>query len=389
ALLNANITSDLAEGGQQTLNKLRQASIEHKPYDILILDWKMPDIDGLQVAAIINQEFKANKPKIIMLSAFDFSHMRQQAKHLGINHFIEKPFTTSELINKLQEAAFNIKTNSSLSFTEIKNVPDLSGKRILLAEDNKLNQKVALGFLKYTKAQVVLVENGLEVIDTFKKQADFDCILMDIQMPEMDGLTATTILRDELNCRIPIIAMTANAMQIDIQKSTAVGMTAHINKPIDPEYFYQVLAEIVLTSSSALLSNSLPSITQSEDIAAHNSIDKLLVMDQQNAMQKLFVDEETFTSILQDFVDKGPVINTLATLIENRAYQDINKIIHDALPALTYIGAYNLAMLAKSLEVIIFNKKQENNQSFNEQLNLFNHAMVALVLIIKKQLAYS
>jgi two-component system sensor histidine kinase/response regulator len=101
------------------------------------------------------------------------------------------------------------------------------------------------------------------------------------------------------------------------------------------------------------------------------------------------VDEETFTSILQDFVDKGHVINTLATLIENRAYQDINKIIHDALPALTYIGAYNLAMLAKSLEVIIFNKKQENNQSFNEQLNLFNHAMVALVLIIKKQLAYS
>jgi two-component system sensor histidine kinase/response regulator len=212
---------------------------------------------------------------------------------------------------------------------------------------------------------------------------------MDIQMPEMDGLTATTILRDELNCRIPIIAMTANAMKIDLQKSTDVGMTAHINKPIEPEYFYQVLAEIILTSSPVLSSNSLPSTTQSEDIATNHSIDKLLVMDQQNAMQMLFVDEETFTSILQDFVDKGPVINTLATLIENRAYQDINKIIHDALPALTYIGAYNLAMLAKSLEATIFNKKQENNQSFNEQLKLFNQAMVSLVLLIKKQLAYS
>ncbi len=215
--------------------------------------------------------------------------MRQQAKHLGIHHFIAKPFTTSELINKIQEAALNIKTNSSFSFTEMKNVPDLSGKRILLAEDNKLNQKVALGFLKYTKAQVVLVENGLEVIDTFKKQADFDCILMDIQMPEMDGLTATTILRDELNCRIPIIAMTANAMKIDLQKSTAVGMTAHINKPIDPEYFYQVLAEIVLTSSPAFLSNSLPSTTQSTYIAAHHRIDKLVVMNQQQANQQIFV----------------------------------------------------------------------------------------------------
>jgi HPt (histidine-containing phosphotransfer) domain-containing protein len=106
-------------------------------------------------------------------------------------------------------------------------------------------------------------------------------------------------------------------------------------------------------------------------------------MDQQNAMRKLFVDEETFASILQDFVDKEPVINTLASLIENRAYQDINKIIHDALPALTYIGAYNLAMLAKSLEVTIFNKKQENNPNFNQQLSLFNQAMVALVVIIK------
>jgi CheY-like chemotaxis protein len=183
--------------------------------------------------------------------------------------------------------------------------------------------------------------------------------------------------------------MTANAMTIDLQKSTDVGMTAHINKPIDPEYFYQVLAEILLTRSQAHSSNSLPSATNLEDIATNHSIDKLLVMDQQNAMRKLFVDEETFASILQDFVDKEPVINTLASLIENRAYQDINKIIHDALPALTYIGAYNLAMLAKSLEVTIFNKKQENNPNFNQQLSLFNQAMVALVVIIKNQLADS
>ena len=387
ALLNAHITADLVDGGQQTLNKLRQASAEHQPYDILILDWKMPDIDGFQVAAIINQEFKADKPKIIMLSAFDFSHMRQGAKHLGIKYFIEKPFSASELINKLQEAAFNLKANASISFSEIKNVPDLSGKRILLAEDNNLNQKVALGFLKFTKAQVVLAENGLEVIDAFNNQADFDCILMDIQMPEMDGLIATSTLRNELNCTIPIIAMTANAMKQDIQKSTDVGMTAHINKPIDPEYFYQVLAEILLTSSQALSSNSLTSATGSGNLVTTLSLDKLLVMDQQKAMQKLFVDEESFTSILEDFVEKESVINTLDTLIKNNAYQDINKFIHDAIPALTYIGAYNLAKLAKSIESTIFNQKQENNQSFNEQLSLFNKAMVALIKELKSLLA--
>jgi CheY-like chemotaxis protein len=389
ALLNANISSDLADGGQQTLNKLRQASAAHQPYDILILDWKMPDIDGLQVAAIINQEFKANTPKIIMLSAFDFSHMRQQAKHLGIQYFIEKPFSASELINKLQEAVFNLKPNAAISFAEMKDVPDLSQKRILLAEDNKLNQKVALGFLKYTQAEVVLAENGLEVIAAFKNQAEFDCILMDIQMPEMDGLTATYKLRNEMNCQIPIIAMTANAMKLDIQKSTDVGMTAHINKPIDPEYFYQVLAEILLTNTLTLPENSSVTALATVEPSAKPVIEKMLIMEQQNAMQKHFLDEETFNSMLQDFVEKEPTINALGTLIEDKAYQGIYEITHDLLPALTYIGAYNLAKQAKSIESIIFTKKQANTQDFTQQLEQFHQAMFALVVKIKNQLALS
>ena len=388
-LQQVNIETDLADGGQETLNKLRLAATNQQPYDVLILDWKMPDIDGLQVAAIINQEFNLDKPKIIMLSAFDFSLMQQQARHLGIKAFIEKPFSASELINRLQEVAFNLKTNSSLRFAEMQNVPDLSTKRILLAEDNKLNQKVALGFLKYTKAEVILVENGLEVIDAYKHKGNFDCILMDVQMPEMDGLTATLTLRNELKCTLPIIAMTANAMKQDIQKSTAVGMTAHITKPIDPEYFYQVLAEILNVSSQPLSQKSQLSEINAKDQSTINPIEALLIMDQQNAMEKLYVDQDTFISMLEDFVEKEPVINTLSTLIETRDYQGIYKIIHDALPALTYIGAYNLAQLAKSIEATIFSKKQEKNQSFPEQLTRFNQAMLELVKKVKKQLADS
>jgi len=206
---------------------------------------------------------------------------------------------------------------------------------------------------------------------------------MDIQMPEMDGLTAATTLRNELNCSVPIIAMTANAMKIDLQKSTDAGMNAHINKPIDPEYFYQVLAEILLTNSQALPSNALPSVIESEALVTNQPIDKLIAMDQQKAMQHFFVDEETFTSLLEDFMEKETVIKSLETLIKNRAYQDINKIIHDTIPALTYIGAYDLAKLAKSIESTILHKKQENDQSFNKQLILFNKAMVALIKELK------
>lgn len=389
ALLNANINADAADGGQQTLRKLRQAAAANTPYDILILDWKMPDIDGLQVAAIINQELQTTKPKIIMLSAFDFSSMRQEATLLGIKHFIEKPFSASELINKLQEAAFNIKTNAAISFAEMQNVPDLSGKRILLAEDNKLNQKVALGFLKYTHAQVVLAENGFEALEVFKNQRSFDCILMDIQMPEMDGLTATSKLRNELSCDIPIIAMTANAMKSDLLKSTEVGMTAHISKPIDPEYFYQVLAEVLLVSSQALATHSPTSTLEVEDQSLMPPFESLLMMDQQNALQKLFVDQETFDSMLVDFVDKEPTINTLSTLIKNNSYEDIYKITHDVLPALTYIGAYNLAKLARSIESTLYNKKQQNTEDFTEQLKRFDQALLKLIVRIRNQLAQS
>ncbi|MGJ8679356.1 response regulator [Paraglaciecola sp.] len=380
-LRQANISTELAEGGQQTLNKLRLAQTKQKPYDLLILDWKMPDIDGLQVAAIINQEFSANKPKIIMLSAFDFSHMRQQAKDLGIKSFIEKPFSASELINTIQETTFNIKPSTSLQFTEMQNVPDLSAKRILLAEDNTLNQKVALGFLKYTKAEVILVENGLEVIEAYKHQEAFDCILMDIQMPEMDGLTATSTLRNEFGCTLPIIAMTANAMKQDIQKSTDVGMTAHITKPIDPAYLYQVLAEVLLASSPVLTQKSVPNIEEK----TIPSIETLLIMDHKNAMQKLFVDQESFASILDDFLEKEPVINTLSTFIEEHDYPGIYKVIHDMHPALAYIGAYNLAKLAKTLEGALFNKTQENDPTLNAQLTLFNQAMIALINELKSQ----
>jgi CheY-like chemotaxis protein/HPt (histidine-containing phosphotransfer) domain-containing protein len=234
-----------------------------------------------------------------------------------------------------------------------------------------------------------LVENGLEVIEAFKHQGNFDCILMDVQMPEMDGLTATLILRNELKCNLPIIAMTANAMNQDLQKSSAAGMTAHITKPIDPEYFYQVLAEILLASPQAIPQNSQQPELVEEEKSTINPIETLLIMDQPKAMQKLFVDEETFVSMLKDFVEKESTLKTLGTLIENSAYQDIYKITHDLLPTLTYIGADNLAKLAKSIESTIYNKTQQNTQEFAEQLTRFNQAMLELVVKIKNQLVDS
>lgn len=389
ALLQANINADLADGGRETLNKMRLAAADRKPYDILILDWKMPDLDGMEVAAILNQEFQANKPKIIMLSAFDFSRLREQARGLGVKFFIEKPFSASELINKLQELAFDIKVDTPLALTKSSNAPDLTGKRILLAEDNKLNLKVAMGFLKETNADVFWAKNGLKVLEMLNKGPDYDCILMDVQMPEMDGLTATHKIRNELQLDLPIVAMTAHAMKQDMEKSAAAGMTAHITKPIDPEYLYQVLTEVLLANSQQLLHKQLAQAAEKKSTSVESQIDDLLLMDRQKAMDTLFVNEEYFQSMLADFVTMKSSIETLASLIESKDYQRIYKVSHDAVSSLTYIGAYELAKLAKSVESVLNAQEQESTEGFEQQLILFNQALLQLVTKIERELAES
>lgn len=386
ALLQANINADLADGGEQALSKMRLAATDGKPYDILILDWKMPDLDGMEVVAIINQQFLANKPKIIMLSAFDFSQMREQAQHLGIKFFIEKPFSASELINKLQELAFNIKVDTDISLPKAQNIPDLIGKRILLAEDNKLNQKVAKGFLKDTKAEIFLAENGLEVLEFLDVGLEFDCILMDVQMPELDGLAATYKIRKEYNIDTPIIAMTAHAMKQDLEKSAAAGMTAHVTKPIDPEYLYQVLSEVLLAEpkSKEKLVDSNGTL---QAISSANQIEKLLLVDYQKARENLFMDEDCFQSMLVDFADMKPTIDSLESCIQEKDYQAIYKIAHDAVSTLTYIGAFELAKLAKSLEITLDRNEQDKTSGFKEQLTLFNEALVKLLDQVSSDLA--
>ena len=205
----ANIKADVATGGKEAVAKMRAAVGNSAPYDVLILDWNMPDIDGLEVAAIMKQEFSIKPPKVIMLYAFESPHMREQANQLGIRTFIKKPFSTSELVDKLQELCLNVNTRTLPA--DAAPVPNLRGTKILFAEDNTLNQKVTLGLLNDTHANIEVVSNGFEAIKALREDNSYDVVLMDIQMPVMDGLTAAKKIRDELKLTLPIIAMTAHA----------------------------------------------------------------------------------------------------------------------------------------------------------------------------------
>ena len=368
ALSVANINADIASGGEDAVVKMRAALATSSPYDVLILDWNMPDIDGLEVAAIMNQEFSIKQPKVIMLYAFESPRMREQANQLGIHSFIKKPFSTSELVDTLQELCLNVKSKALPK--DKPTVPNLKGTRILFVEDNALNQKVTIGLLTETKASIKVANNGLEAITILREDSAFDAVLMDIQMPVMDGLTAAKHIREELKLTLPIIATTAHAMQQDIDKSLAAGMDGHINKPVDPNRFFDVLVEVLDKRQSSATSE----VTNDKLIATGS----LTLIDKSKALETLLGDETLYNDLLNDFVALEGELSALKQAIDSHGYPSIAKIAHIFTTALRYIGAFPLAELASTIEITIKRNEHEADEEFNDKLEMLHNALVDL-----------
>ena len=204
----------------------------------------------------------------------------------------------------------------------------------------------------------------------------FDVVLMDIQMPIMDGLTAAKRIREELKLTLPIIAMTAHAMQQDIDKSHAAGMDGHINKPVDPNRFFDVLVEVLNDQKlHSIPSNEAPLGLASSDAFVPNS---LSFIDKKQAMQALLNDESLYTELTNDFVALGPELHALRTAIDEKDFSSIIRIAHIYTTALKYIGAYGLAELARSIELTIQQNEQDKVEGFFVQLNLLHSELTKM-----------
>jgi CheY-like chemotaxis protein/HPt (histidine-containing phosphotransfer) domain-containing protein len=207
------------------------------------MDWNMPLLDGIETTKKINTLCQQDKvPTIIMVSAFKQQSIINLAKDVGIDIFLQKPINPSILNNVLSETllgnkaiSFSEKIESSLKY----DIQKLQGGKILLVEDNLINQEIIIGLLDHSGIKIDIANNGKEAITLFKAN-HYEVILMDLQMPIMDGYEATRIIRVE-DKKLPIIALTANAMREDVAKTHAIGMNEHLNKPIDVEKLYKVL----------------------------------------------------------------------------------------------------------------------------------------------------
>ncbi len=237
--------SDQVGGGKQALELLQSAESNRKPYDIALLDWHMPEMDGMQLAQLIRAEPGYQSMRLVMLSSGGVGDEQAQAAKAGIDRYLNKPVRQSELhdcLSELQETPLNRRGGSTEPQSEVA-VASFNA-HILLAEDNRVNQIVAQEILYVLGCQVTTVENGLEAVEAVSNE-EYALLLMDCQMPELDGYAATRTIRvhEQQNGgqRIPIIALTANALEGDREKTLASGMDDYLSKPFTQEQLSAIL----------------------------------------------------------------------------------------------------------------------------------------------------
>ncbi|KJR41872.1 multi-sensor hybrid histidine kinase [Candidatus Magnetoovum chiemensis] len=243
-----NVTT--VECGKEAIEELKStaANKQQQQYQIILMDWKMPEIDGLETIHLIKENSELiNIPTIIMVTAHDSEELREAAKNLGVKLCLPKPIHPSALYNAIIELFGRLecaqikKDETEKAVTE--NFEDIKGAKIFLVEDHRINREIVIELLELIAVKVDVATNGLEALSALEHNGNiYDLILMDLQMPEMDGFQATAQIRKTMTKDdLPIIAMTAHAMKDEIDKCLSTGMNDYISKPFEVDTFYETI----------------------------------------------------------------------------------------------------------------------------------------------------
>ncbi len=278
-LVHLGCSTDHARNGREAIALVKQADFQD-PYDILLMDWRMPDMDGVDCAQTIQTSLELQRiPRIIMVTAYGREEAMQASQDIDLCGVLAKPVTPSTLLNSILRCIGHRGITRSRTEPQTQEIQaaiaQLRGASVLLVEDNELNQEIAFDLLMTNGIKVRLAKNGQEALDILQEET-FDGILMDIQMPVMDGYRATQEIRKQPNhLKVPIIAMTANAMAGDRETALQVGMNDHIAKPININQLFTTLADWITPTSFNVDRTEIPGDKNSLDVRANNLEDFL------------------------------------------------------------------------------------------------------------------
>ncbi|TWU35881.1 response regulator [Novipirellula artificiosorum] len=343
------MTPSVASGGQEAIEALVAANEQGQPFSLVLLDAHMPEIDGFQVAKRIRNELGMRDLALMVLSSDDTCGAVEHFKEIGLAAFFVKPIKQSELLDSLVALTQTAATDrepanswnrecSDISRLQQPRIPPL---RILLAEDNFVNQQLMIRLLEQDQHRVTTANNGREAYELSKAQI-FDVVLMDIQMPEMDGVEATLAIRkDEKHGgrRLPIVALTAHAMKGDREKYLAEGMDAYLSKPIHVDALYSVLAEIGDQMSP---SKSVPTGQRMEEL-----------VDLEGLMKRVGHDKE-FLAVMSDVFrqDCPKHLREMRSALADNDNVRFEKAAHTLKGSAGNLGGLQVRSAAANLEVL-------------------------------------
>ena len=304
ALLGFALRAETVSSGEKAIGELAAADTKD-PFQLVLMDWNMPGMDGLQASALIKRGGRLkNIPRIVMVTAFGREDVRSQAEEIGVDGYLLKPVNASMLYDTLMDL-FGVEGTEHRATRQHGGGSEYNarGVRILLVEDNAMNQQVATELLESAGAAVSVADNGAIAVKLLREGPQpppFDIVLMDLQMPEMDGHTATRLLRADPRFKdLPIVAMTAHALVEERQRCLESGMNDHVTKPIDPDALFAALARWTKPSTIPA-----PAPVAPKPSAGDVVVPEIEGIDIGGALKRVAGNKRLYRSLLEQFADK-------------------------------------------------------------------------------------
>ncbi|MDP8203392.1 MAG: response regulator [Candidatus Tenebribacter mawsonii] len=357
---------ELVESGEECIEELRSNT-----YDLIIIDWLMPGMDGLETVKQIKGESALSNIPVILMSAFGNEDVEKEAYGHGINRFISKPYSYSTLFDTIMDVfGKDIRTSRTRIEKGKKHetaLQNITGATILLTEDNEINQQVATELLEDEGFVVEIANNGLEAVEKMKTSGEpskYALVFMDIQMPVMDGLTATEEIRKlKQYDEVPIIAMTADAMSGVKEKCLDLGMNDMVTKPIDPDSMFGVMVEWIKPGEQLAVGSSQSTVHSPQSPKKKDQdveIPAIPGLNIEAALKRLNNKKSLYLNILKKFAENNKeVAKEISTTYNKKDYDTAKRVIHTLKGVSGNIGADNINEFSKVVEQDIVDRKDD------------------------------
>jgi len=354
---------NLVDSGKACFEELQKNS-----YDLLIVDWLMPEMDGLELIKLIKKDKKLNNIPIIMISAFGNEDVAKEAIDLGVAHFIEKPYTYSTLFDTIMEV-FGKDLRTSRTRVERgklyeNELQKIAGSNILLVEDNEINQQVASELLEDEGFIVEIANDGLEAVNMMKASGDpskYQIVFMDLQMPVMDGLTSTEEIRKLKQYNdVPIIAMTADAMSGVKEKCIEAGMNDMTTKPIDPDHVFGIMVDLIKPDEHRSPNKELRTSKIKNEVL-DIEIPEIQGLNIEVALKRVNNKKKLYLSIVEKFYTNNQnFIAEINAILAKNDYETADRMIHTLKGVSGNIGADNLHLTSQLVEEAIHERDRKS-----------------------------